>query len=108
MGDSYGYLETKEPSREEDEDEGDYDERYERWRENREILQPEPVKFETPAKRLNKEVGDSYEFKPDLDLRRDFGRLQIIVKLANIHLTPEKPIYEGGSWHVEGQANESM
>lgn len=29
--------------------------------------------------------------------------LQVIVKLANIHLTPEKPTYKGGSWHVEGQ-----
>lgn len=31
------------------------------------------------------------------------GRLQIIVKLANIHLTPERPEYAGGTWHVEGQ-----
>ena len=29
--------------------------------------------------------------------------LQVIVKLANIHLTPDKPTYKGGSWHVEGQ-----
>jgi len=29
--------------------------------------------------------------------------LQVIVKLANIHLTPEKPKYKGGSWHIEGQ-----
>ena len=43
-----------------------------------------------------------------VDLREDFGRLQIIIKLANIHLTPEKPEYEGGSWHIEGMANESM
>ena len=27
--------------------------------------------------------------------------MQVIVKLANIHLTPEKPTYDGGSWHVE-------
>lgn len=36
------------------------------------------------------------------------GRLQVIVKLANIHLTPEKPSYGGGSWHVEGQLNEHI
>ena len=30
--------------------------------------------------------------------------LQVIVKLANIHLTPEKPEYPGGSWHIEGQS----
>lgn len=32
----------------------------------------------------------------------DFGKGQIIVKLANIELTPEKPTYEGGVWHLEG------
>ena len=28
--------------------------------------------------------------------------LQIIVKLANIILTPDEPEYPGGKWHVEG------
>ena len=28
--------------------------------------------------------------------------LQLIVKLADIILTPEKPEYPGGKWHVEG------
>ncbi|KND92733.1 hypothetical protein TOPH_02886 [Tolypocladium ophioglossoides CBS 100239] len=35
-------------------------------------------------------------------------RIQVIVKLANIHLTPEWPTYDGGSWHVEGQLNEHI
>ncbi|ROT38455.1 hypothetical protein SODALDRAFT_333036 [Sodiomyces alkalinus F11] len=35
-------------------------------------------------------------------------RLQVIVKLANIHLTPENPTYDGGSWHIEGQLNEHI
>ncbi|ORZ31421.1 hypothetical protein BCR44DRAFT_1442287 [Catenaria anguillulae PL171] len=35
-------------------------------------------------------------------------RLQVIVKLANIHLTPDNPTYPGGSWHVEGMLNESI
>ncbi|CAM5229436.1 hypothetical protein GCM10010329_79850 [Streptomyces spiroverticillatus] len=35
-------------------------------------------------------------------------RLQVIVKLATIHLTPEKPEYAGGSWHVEGMMNEQI
>ncbi|KIO24282.1 hypothetical protein M407DRAFT_102663 [Tulasnella calospora MUT 4182] len=34
--------------------------------------------------------------------------VQVIVKLANIHLTPEKPEFPGGSWHVEGMANERI
>jgi hypothetical protein len=38
-------------------------------------------------------------------LKRQFKNkgIQVIVKLANIHLTPEKPEYGGGTWHVEGQ-----
>ncbi|KAK2750956.1 hypothetical protein FQN57_000031 [Myotisia sp. PD_48] len=43
-----------------------------------------------------------------VDLKKDFGGLQVIVKLANIHLTPEKAEYPGGSWHVEGQLNERI
>jgi hypothetical protein len=39
------------------------------------------------------------------DLKSKYGKrgLQVIVKLASIHLTPEKPEYPGGTWHVEGQ-----
>ena len=60
------------------------------------IEQPEPGVFKPPT-----------EPDPILDLKEKCvesgGCLQIIVKLANIHLTPEKPSYEGGTWHVEGQ-----
>ncbi|QNS02557.1 DUF4246 domain-containing protein [Streptomyces xanthii] len=35
-------------------------------------------------------------------------RLQVIVKLATIHLTPDSPEYAGGSWHVEGMLNERI
>lgn len=35
-------------------------------------------------------------------------QIQVIVKLANIHLTPDKPTYDGGSWHIEGQRNEHI
>lgn len=56
-----------------------------------EVVQPEPREY-TPWE------------PPYIDLRLDYwGSLQVIVKLANIELTPEKPVYEGGSWHVEGQ-----
>lgn len=42
---------------------------------------------------------------PKLNFREVYGKrgLQVIVKLANIELTPDKPEYDGGSWHVEGQ-----
>lgn len=35
-------------------------------------------------------------------------KLQVIVKLANIHLNPSKSEYKGGSWHIEGQLNEHI
>lgn len=51
---------------------------------------PVPVpKFEAPAEPTEK-----------IDLKGE--KLQVIVKLANIELTPEKPRYGGGTWHVEG------
>ncbi|KAI0668982.1 hypothetical protein C8Q78DRAFT_1044020, partial [Trametes maxima] len=34
--------------------------------------------------------------------------IQVIVKMANIVLTPERPVYPGGSWHVEGMQNERI
>jgi hypothetical protein len=39
------------------------------------------------------------------DLKRDYRErgLQVIVKLANIELAPEKAEYHGSTWHVEGQ-----
>eukprot|EP00854_Cymbomonas_tetramitiformis_P018945 gene18944-22638_t len=35
-------------------------------------------------------------------------RLQVIVKMANIELTPEQPEYPGGAWHVEGMKDEGI
>ncbi|KAK6094568.1 hypothetical protein MT418_8645 [Batrachochytrium dendrobatidis] len=34
--------------------------------------------------------------------------LQVIVKLTNIQLTPSKPKYNEGNWHIEGPINESI
>ncbi|QRV79803.1 filamentous muscle protein titin-animal, related protein [Ceratobasidium sp. AG-Ba] len=34
--------------------------------------------------------------------------VQVIVKLANIHLTPENSTYAGGTWHVEGMSSEAI
>lgn len=51
---------------------------------------------------LKHDTGASIDY---VQLKRDFGHrgLQIIVKLANIHIIPDKPKYPGGAWHVEGQ-----
>ena len=67
---------------------------------NRVLQRPEPRDFESYQRPADKKV----------DLQKNFGErgLQVIVKLANIELTPEKPKYDGGSWHVEGQLNERI
>ena len=39
----------------------------------------------------------------EVNLERDFRDkgLQVIVRLASVELTPEKPEYSGGNWHLE-------
>lgn len=49
---------------------------------------------------------DCYELHLEQSYR-DRG-LQVIVKLASIELTPDKPQYAGGNWHVEGMMNEHI
>ena len=44
--------------------------------------------------------------RPVVDLSN--ADLQVIVKFANIHLTPSKPTYNGGVWHIEGTENEKI
>jgi hypothetical protein len=92
------YAEHPDPEPESLSDEEDFDEeefwdRHQQWRETEPIILPEPGDFVIP-----KEAGK-------LNIRQHFPdtNLQVIVKLANIELTPEKPNYDGGSWHIEGQ-----
>ena len=79
-----------EPNEDEDEDE-----QYDNWYENR-----------VPRVDTVLEQTKSPPVPPTINL--DNTRLQVIVKLASIELTPEKPSYGGGSWHVEGMVNESI
>ncbi|WP_030857031.1 DUF4246 domain-containing protein [Streptomyces sp. NRRL F-2747] len=67
------------------------------WWENRRPVVPDAPAFTPPE-------------LPDASARVDLRgrRLQVIVKLATIHLTPDKPEYAGGSWHVEGMMNERI
>ncbi|GAA3738662.1 hypothetical protein GCM10022225_22030 [Plantactinospora mayteni] len=67
------------------------------WRNIRRPVVPDAPVFSPPA-------------LPDNSARVDLRarRLQVIVKLANIHLTPDKPEYPGGTWHVEGMMNERI
>lgn len=67
------------------------------WWEDRRPVVPDAPAFTPP------ELPDA---SGRVDLRG--RRLQVIVKLATIHLTPDKPEYHGGSWHVEGMVNERI
>ncbi|KAF8993778.1 hypothetical protein BDQ17DRAFT_1367889 [Cyathus striatus] len=92
-------AEDEGPQRLDGEDEYEYEDRRRDWFKTVRICkQPEPEVFE-PLEPLNLVcLREEY---------REYG-LQVIVKLANIQLTPEKPEYAGGSWHVEGQLNEHI
>lgn len=78
-----------------DEDDDAYQERWDTYRNSRRLIQPEPEEFAPP----------NFASWGLINLREAFAEegLQVIVKLANIELTPEKPNYAGGSWHIEGQ-----
>ncbi|KAJ3494740.1 hypothetical protein NLG97_g3882 [Lecanicillium saksenae] len=101
-------LEEGEAEREEDEE---YEEDYEgsvRQRLDRKwFLETHPLKL--PGEKSDFHSTDAYSGKvKTAGFFDNASRLQVIVKLANIHLTPENPRYAGGSWHVEGQENEHI
>lgn len=88
------FDESVEPEQEEGESNADYDLRHDEWYENRPFNPIHiPEYAEPPA-------------SPPVKLRS--CRLQIIVKIQEIHLTPENPTYDGGVWHVEGMHNERI
>ncbi|KAM0426062.1 hypothetical protein ACHAPT_008693 [Fusarium lateritium] len=68
------------------------------WQRVREPAQPEAPEFK----------AWEYGVKPGESLSERFSHLQIIVKMASIELTPEKPEFPPGGWHVEGQMNEHI
>ncbi|KAF7907850.1 hypothetical protein BELL_0449g00070 [Botrytis elliptica] len=69
----------------------------EKWRETRKPVIPEPL-FEDV----------DYSIKLRLEHQFQESGLQIIIKMASIELTPEKPEFPAGSWHIEGQMNEHI
>lgn len=60
------------------------------WVEGRDAILPEPKAFE------------EMDYSPPQRIRDKFKEhgLQVIVKKASIELTPEKPYFPTGSWHV--------
>jgi hypothetical protein len=83
------------------------DEDYQEWKQANRVLVPvEPIPFLSVSESLKQ----NSEGVDPVDLRKNFAHtgLQVIFKLATIHLTPDKPEYSGGSWHVEGALNEHI
>lgn len=87
------------------------------WCQDIEDLDPEELleaKWKTIKKACFPEprLWDNLSFAPEegqrlVDRFRDSG-LQIIVKMASIELTPDKPDFSEGGWHIEGQMNEHI
>ncbi|KAK4198028.1 hypothetical protein QBC40DRAFT_284400 [Triangularia verruculosa] len=69
-----------------------------KWKYLRDVILPDPTEFQ-PVKYV---VGDK------LGERFKYTGLQVIVKMATIELTPEKPDFPVGSWHIEGMMNEHI
>ncbi|KAJ2988381.1 hypothetical protein NUW58_g4004 [Xylaria curta] len=99
VGNDEGEADSEDIDSEDSYDEMSLEERLEeKWKEVRQPVIPDPIPFEevdySPPHRLSRRFKDS--------------GLQIIVKMVSIELTPEKPSYPAGSWHVEGQMNEHI
>ncbi|KAK3899199.1 hypothetical protein C8A05DRAFT_37207 [Staphylotrichum tortipilum] len=78
------------------------DEISERWDETREPIHPAIPPFSPDQVK--------YDVDPSKALHKRFNQegLQVIVKMASIELTPEKPEFSPGGWHVEGMMNEHI
>lgn len=85
---------TEEADEEEDDEEDEEDPEWTEWHKRRKAVQPQPDLFDYPE--------DYYVPEEDALLSKEFkdSGLQIIVKMASIELTPEKPEFPAGGWHV--------
>ena len=73
------------------------------------LYAPEGVDVNSWLSGMNLNLPDAKErYTGDLDVMKKptvslkGATIQCIIKLVNIELTPEKPEYPGGNWHVEG------
>jgi hypothetical protein len=61
-----------------------------KWEELRDPVLPEPLDFDLVTYKVQQTLRDRF---------KDTG-LQVIVKMVSIELTPEKPEFPVGGWHV--------
>ncbi|KAJ2105822.1 hypothetical protein GGI16_002191 [Coemansia sp. S142-1] len=72
-----------------------YSDDYDRWKREAEFVPPQPEPFVAPARPVN-----PYSLRGQ--------RLQTIVKMSNVELTPENPNYSDKIWRLAGLANERI
>ncbi|KAG9599124.1 hypothetical protein KCU84_g5586, partial [Aureobasidium melanogenum] len=85
-------------------DDDEFYEVKEQWvRDNRVLIKPDALTYDSVIRKGSNAVEV-------LNLREHSKKsgIQVIVKLANIHLTPANPEYSGGSWHIEDKLNEHI
>lgn len=97
-----GTSTSEEQAKASDSESDDEDEQWDRWRETRQPIHTDLSSYSSS--------DVSYNVDPSKTLREQFKNtgLQIIVKMASIELTPEKPEFSPGGWHVEGMMNEHI
>ncbi|KAJ2367189.1 hypothetical protein H4S02_010332, partial [Coemansia sp. RSA 2611] len=72
-----------------------YSEDFGRWREKAKFVHPQPEPFVVPQRPVS-----PYKLRG--------RRLQAIVKMTNVELVPESPVYGGEPWSVAGLDNERI
>ncbi|KAJ2261632.1 hypothetical protein GGI01_002145 [Coemansia sp. RSA 376] len=87
------YYKSDEPMPDMDIDE--YDEEISLWRRRAEFIHPQPEPFTLPE-------------RPVIPYKLCGRRLQAIVKMSNIELTPKRPKFGGEDWKLEGLNNERI
>ncbi|KAI0824928.1 hypothetical protein BC628DRAFT_1419673 [Trametes gibbosa] len=80
------------------------------WPEN---IQPGPELYQWECLHHWPQIPDAVPFQPTrregrVSLGLKGRTIQVVVKMANIVLTPAALSYPGGAWHVEGMANEKI
>ncbi len=77
------------------------------------VIVKEPAEFRPPQQRATGRYVDSQGRFQDwlfVDLKKEFWNIgvQMILRVMDIDLSPEKPHYEGDEWHVDGRMNERI
>ncbi|KAI8320677.1 hypothetical protein GQ54DRAFT_263149 [Martensiomyces pterosporus] len=90
--DFHRWYKRNHPERDHGDDDDGYGDDYGR---SQVFIPPQPDTFVTPD-------------RPTIPYSLRGRRLQVIVKMSNIYLTPESPTYEGGNWEARGMANERI